>query len=90
MATPKKPPAPKRTRYTVIGAALCGTNWEVRQVSKTLYPMDSRFCHDLSYWLNKRLAYIIGPAKSNGEGWTNIVCWPGRGVFVATIVEEAE
>lgn len=88
MPAKAKPKPEVRTRMRVKAASLVGTNWDKREVSKTIYPMGTEFCHDLSYHLNARHAFIFGPAKPNGIGWTHLVCWPGRGMFVVQIFEE--
>jgi len=74
-----------RTRLVVQKAGLVGFNWKERKLSSAVYLMPADLCKDLSYYLNVRVADIIGDAKPNGEGWQKLVSWPGRGMFVVVI-----
>lgn len=79
---------PNQVRFIVELAGLVGTNWETRAVSGSVYLQGAELLKDLAYWLNRRKAFVIGPAKENGHGWTDLVCWPGRGMFVVKLAVE--
>jgi hypothetical protein len=82
----KRPTVMRRPK--VAEAALAGVDWEAKKISASLYLQNPQFCHDLTYWLRRHIAVRVAACKLNGDGWTDVVCWPGRGIFVCRLVED--
>lgn len=86
-----RPTARKSDRqgtFKVAKAALVGVNWVDRRVSSKTFLMPPELCKQLRYYLNRRIAWTVSSAKDCGEGWSQLVCWPGWGLFLVAFEKE--
>lgn len=87
----KRPTQRKNDRqgtFKVAKAALVGVSWPERRISSKVLVMPPEVCKQLRYYLNRRIAWTVSSAKPNGEGWSQLVCWPGWGMFLVAFEKE--